>query len=616
MYRYVSTQLVSLIYITILSFVYFLKRKYNFLESKIYKSLLITTIISLVLDIGSMYFLELNLYNGLITGLLSKLYFISLLVWLIIFIFYVILNKTNVKYDNFKLLIKKSVLCKSWLVVSFILFIFMIMCKVNYNLNPVSYSGDGVVLLYSLGIVGSLFLLIMLLFNSKKTESYKNWSILFSIIILSLTFFVQMYYSEIFILGSGMALITMFLYFTIENPDIKYIEELNVLKNTAEEANKAKTNFLASMSHEIRTPMNAIIGLSQSILANDLPKNIYEDVKNINKAGDTLLEIVNNILDITKIEEGKTRLNNKPYSLASVVAELTNIVNISLGEKPIKYSVRTIGNIPSVLMGDEVKVYQILMNLLSNAVKYTNKGTIELVIESKIFGNKANLTFKVIDTGMGIKKSDHDKIFQKFERLDQEQKTIQGTGLGLSITKMLLDMMGGKVYFDSEYQKGTTFVVELTQEVVDKSKITDINAFKAKKKTVDEYFDGSKFDILLVDDNLLNLKVAEKLLKPYKFNITSVKSGLDCLNYTKNKKYDLILLDHMMPEMDGIHTLYNLKKRARGFDTPVIVLTANAIEGSKDMYLREGFSDYLSKPINQVELDRILREQLKIEESE
>ena len=177
-------------------------------------------------------------------------------------------------------------------------------------------------------------------------------------------------------------------------------------------------------------------------------------------------------------------------------------------------------------------------------------------------------------------------------------------------------MMGGKIYFDSEYQKGTTFTLELTQTVVNKEKITDISAYKPKKKTVDTYFDGSKYDILLVDDNLLNLKVAEKLLILYGFNLTKANSGLECLNYTKTKKYDLILLDHMMPEMDGIQTLYNMKKRASGFDTPVVVLTANAIEGSRDMYLREGFCDYLSKPINQVELDRVLREQLHIDEGE
>ena len=337
MYQEVAGQIVSLIYIFILSLVYFLKRKYNFLESKFYKSLLVVTIISIILDISSICLLKADIYSNILCLIVSKLYFISIFVWLIIFIFYVILNKINIKYDSFKGLIKQSVLCKTWILISIILFILLLFSNIGYTVEPLSYYGASVMIVYVLGMAGSLFLLLFLLMNNKNVSSYKNWAILFSIIILCLSFFIQFSYNSVLILGSGISLITLFLYFTIENPDLKYIEELNVLKETAEEANKAKTNFLASMSHEIRTPMNAIIGLSQSILANDdIPKSISEDVKNINKAGDTLLEIVNNILDITKIEEGKTTLNNKPYNLADVVAELNNFVNISLGEKPIK----------------------------------------------------------------------------------------------------------------------------------------------------------------------------------------------------------------------------------------------------------------------------------------
>ncbi len=614
MYSDISVQLVSFIYVFILSMVYFLKRKYNFLESRVYKFLLIVTMGTLLLDISSMYVIKNSIYGSILPMILSKVYFVFLMVWLVMFITYVLLNRTNIKYNTFRELMKQSKLAKTWFIVSLVLILLALISKVNYSISPIMYYGSAVNLVYTVSIFGALFLIILLLINSRKNSGYKNWSILMAIVILCVTYFLQINYQEMFIIGSGISLITLFLYFTIENPDIKYIDELNALKIAAEEANQAKTNFLASMSHEIRTPMNVIIGLSQSILNGDVPKELYEDIKNINKAGDTLLEIINNILDITKIEAGKTELHEKPYNLADLVAELTNIVNISLSEKPIKFSVETVGNIPNLLMGDEVKIYQVLMNLLSNACKYTKKGSIKLQIKSSVFGNKASLTFKVIDTGIGIKKMDHDKLFQKFERLDQEQKDIQGTGLGLSITKKLLDMMGGKITFESVYQKGTTFTVTLEQEVVDKEKITDFNLHKAKKKTVSEYFDGSKYEILLVDDNLLNLKVAEKLLKKYNFNVTSVNSGLECINYTKRKKYDLIFLDHMMPELDGIHTLYNLKKRANGFDTPVVVLTANAIEGSKDMYLKEGFCDYLSKPINQVELDRILREQLKIGE--
>lgn len=612
MYQDISVQIMGLIYVLILSFVYFLKRKYNFLESRVYKSLLICTIITLVLDITSMFIIEKVRYLSFVRILLIKCYFISLFIWLIIFIGYVFLNKSDVKYDNFKSLLKDSSFGKVYYSIALILILMEIILPVNYMEGPVVYYGKGVTLVYAVAIFGALSLLITLLFNSRKLSKNKNWSMLVSIVMLWLTFFIQMYCKETPIIGSGISLITLFLYFTLENPDIKYIDELNALKIKAEEANKAKTYFLASMSHEIRTPMNVIIGLSESILSGEDTSSLYDDVKSINKAGETLLEIVNNILDITKIEEGRTTINNKPYNIADMVAELTSIVNISLSEKPIKFSVETIGNIPSVLNGDEVKIYQVLMNLLSNAVKYTKKGSIKLQIEAISFGNKATLTFKVIDTGIGIKKSDYERLFKKFERLEQEQSNIQGTGLGLTITKKLVDMMGGKISFESVYQQGTTFTVVLEQEIVNKEKIKDFSAYKAKKKTVDKYFDGSKFEILLVDDNALNLKVAEKLLKKYNLNVTSVSSGLECLNYTKNKKYDLIFLDHMMPEMDGIHTLYNLKKRVTGFDTPVVVLTANAIEGSKKMYLAEGFCDYLSKPINQVELDRILREQLKI----
>lgn len=597
MFNNIVLQLVSFMYIAILSIIYFTKRKYNFVESKIYKTMLVMTMITIVFDTVSI----------LTENKMSILVFIyrsCLFVWLSLFLSYTFLNRRNKKYEKFSELFKDTKIPYIWLSIILILFIILIVSQIKFDIH----------LIYIYGIVGAILNLIILLFKIGSIPKYKIFSIFTSDIILLITMIIQMNNKDIALIGAGITLITLVQYFIMENPDLKYIDELNNLKNKAEEASLAKTNFLASMSHEIRTPMNVVIGLSQSMLEGNIPDELREDVKNINEAGNILLEIVNNVLDITKVEEGKVEINNKPYSLADTIAKVSHMAEISLMDKPIKFEVKINGQIPSSVIGDELKVYQVLMNIVSNSIKYTKKGSIIFNIESNIVGDKNILTFKISDTGIGIKKADNEKLFQEFERLDQENSDIQGSGLGLVITKRLVTLMGGKISFNSVYGEGTTFTINLEQTIADKSMV-DFETFKSNKVSVDKYFDGSSYKVLLVDDNVLNLKVAEKMLKKYNFNVTCVKSGLECINYTKNNNYDIVFMDHMMPEMDGIQTLYNLKRRATGFDTPVVVLTANVTEGSKKMYLNEGFCDYLSKPIDQIELDRVLREQLKIDDN-
>ena len=610
----ISLQVFSFIYVLVLSLVYFSKRKYNFVESRIYKIMLVVVMIVLFLD-GTISYLTFNNLNSYI-AILTKGLYILLFGWFILFALYVLLSRSDTKHEKFKELFKAHSSLYLWSAIATCLFVLLIVLQIWVNYLKLENNSYQIDLIYTFGIVISLIVLLNLLLVNKDVVKYKNMAILMSVVILVIVIFGELFLGDIFlsdtsIISSGICLVTLFQYFTMENPDLKYVDELNALKLKAEEANEAKTDFLASMSHEIRTPMNAINGLSANLLNGNIPDEYREDIRNINEAGNVLLEIVNNILDISKVEAGKMQLEIKPYNLADMIAKLSHITKLSLSEKPITFETVVNGSIPKSVMGDEIKIYQILMNILSNAVKYTKKGNIKFTINSVISGKNDILTFKVSDTGIGIRKADNDRIFSEFDRLDQEQSDIQGTGLGLVITKKLLDLMGGKISFTSAYQEGTTFTIELVQEIVDNAKI-DYNTYETKKVTVDAYFDGSKYKVLLVDDNLLNLKVAERLLKNYNLQITSVKSGLECLNYTRNNKYDLVLMDHMMPEMDGIHTLYNLKQRASGFDTPVVVLTANAIEGSREMYLKEGFTDYLSKPIDQVELDRVLREQLKV----
>ena len=368
-----------------------------------------------------------------------------------------------------------------------------------------------------------------------------------------------------------------FLYFNIENPDLEIISELENLKGEIEKSNKAKSDFLSNMSHEIRSPMNAIIGFSSTLLSDEEfdEDSVRSDIKNISNAGNSLLDIINNILDISKIESGKETLNMKEYSLASIIMELSSIIESRIGNNPIKFITDVDNNIPSKLYGDSTKIFQILLNILVNSVKYTEVGRIKLSVQSDTVMDKVNLHIKVSDTGYGIKKDDYDKLFEKFSRLDTAtEKEIEGTGLGLVITKKYVDLMGGKIWFESEYQVGTTFYVDITQKIVDKKPIGTVHE-PIKEETKLDYIDCSKYKVLIVDDNKLNLKVASRLLEAYKFNIEMVESGKECIYKVKEgNKYDMIFMDHMMPEMDGIETLHVIRKLKDYSIPPVVVLTS------------------------------------------
>ncbi len=392
------------------------------------------------------------------------------------------------------------------------------------------------------------------------------------------------------------------------------IEQLNVAKDQAEKANQAKTEFLSNMSHEIRTPLNAIVGFSECMLsAPDLSDETRGFAKDIVDSSQNLLEIVNGILDISKIEANKMEIIQKEYNPREVFNSLTKLVYPRIKEKPIEFKVNISPDLPGILKGDMGKVKQVVLNILTNAAKYTDEGEIEFTITcvNRTDIKRSALYVAVKDTGRGIKKEDINKLFNKFERMDEDRNTtIEGTGLGLAITKSLTEMMGGKVTVSSNYGEGSTFRIYLEQEIIsmeipetdDEEIVIDYNKNKGKR-------------ILIVDDSKINLKVANQILKPYDFNIKLVESGYEALELLESGTFDLILMDIMMPKMNGIETLRRLKEMD-GFNIPVVALTADAIEGTEEKYKNVGFNAYLSKPIDRYELDRVLNKFLGGKENE
>lgn len=600
-----ATNITCIIFLSLIIFVYFYKNKIKNTETNIYDVILSLNIISLIVEL--LLYISTTHPNSLFQILSERSYYIFTVLWMCVFTIYNIVisrgkndpeNPGNISYKK-----KKMGILISGIVIVILMTILPIESVLDENGEVLGSTGPApaAMFLISMGLI--ITNIITVIVNRKRIEQKKKIPLYLFIIVIAIEIILKGFGINIFIITLPMTIVSVLMYHTIENPDVKMLEEVSIAKEGAEKANQAKTEFLSNMSHEIRTPLNAIVGFSESLKDDNVPEETKVKINDIITASNNLLEIVNGILDISKIEANKLELVNREYDIKSTLDELESLTRARIGEKGLELNVKVDPTLPRVLYGDNVRLKQVILNILTNAVKYTKEGHIDFVVSSVIKDNICRLIVSVEDTGIGIKQENISKLFSKFERLDVEkQLTIEGTGLGLAITKKLVDLMGGTIVAQSVYGEGSKFTISVDQKIISIKPIE-----KEKPATESKILDVSGARALIVDDNELNIKVASTLLKKYNFTIESASSGQECINMLlKDDNYDIIFLDDMMPRMSGRDVIKKLRK-AEDFNVPTIALTANAIEGMKEEYLECGFDDYLAKPIEKTELERVIR---------
>ena len=466
----------------------------------------------------------------------------------------------------------------------------------------------------SLTYLALILVYIARIYIKTKQDHNKALPFAFLVIIYSIALLANKYVTILDVQTFIFAFTLLIMYFTIENPDAKLVTELETAKAEAERANAAKTDFLTKVSHEVRTPLNAIVGFAATLDEVETLDEARENAQYIVSASKNILELVNGILDISKLEENKVEIVNTEYSLVKECEEIIRYIEPRISGKPIIFKRTIARDIPKVLVGDKGKIKDIITNLLNNAIEYTKEGYIDLNISCINKENTTSLVISVEDSGVGISQKNVEKLFDKYSKFDDNLNSGDASGLELSITKSLVELLGGRIIVQTAQGAGTKFTVYLNQEIAAVQQLPEeIEVEETEEEEVID--DNSVLDltgkkILVVDDNNLNLKVAVNFIKEYGAEIDTCTSGNECVSFiNEGKVYDIIFMDDMMPKVSGTETLHILQQ-IPSFNQKVIVLTANSIEGVRDKYLEAGFEDYLSKPIIKMELERILRKHL------
>ena len=468
------------------------------------------------------------------------------------------------------------------------------------------------------GIFGASICIIITISRDIKSGSIKEYSAvsigILGLVVTTVVEVVLYYMNFTATIGTALIIGLMFLLIMAIVKTGQDLMESEKKKQEAILAREAQSKFLANMSHEIRTPMNAVIGMNEMILRESKDKDILSYAANIKSAGNMLLGLISDILDFSKIESGAIEIVNGEYDLLGLIEDEELLLNARAAEKQLSIQTDIDRELPSKLYGDELHIKQVVTNLISNAVKYTSEGSVTFrVYHKKMDENNIDLYFSVKDTGIGIKPEQRGELFDSFKRLEIEKnRNIQGTGLGLSIAKQLTELMNGELSVESEYGKGSEFTMRVRQKVADATPIGDRDASDDKKQSSanenNMHFTAEEASVLVVDDNIVNVTVIKSLLKRALIKTDTALSGEECIEKTKENKYDIILLDHMMPELDGVDTLKLIRNDSenKNRDGIIIVLTANAIAGCREMYLEYGFNDYFSKPILADDFDELL----------